>query len=153
VTLRLPARVGSIENQAPVLRLPAAPTREPGAIRVLVVDDLLASAETMKVLLESEGYVVQLALDGPSALAMAKTFMPSVVVLDIGLPGMSGFEVAEQMRQQDETREALLIALTGYGEAESRLRSSKAGFDHHVVKPADIDCLLDIISQATPRKS
>ncbi len=153
VTLRLPARVTDDEGAAPVVRPPAAPARVVGATRVLVVDDLLASAETMKVLLESEGYVVQIAADGPSALAAAKEFSPSVVILDIGLPGMSGFEVAQQMRQREETRDALLIALTGYGEAESRLRSSKAGFDHHVVKPADIDFLLDIISQAGPRKT
>ena len=74
--------------------------------------------------------------------------MPAIVILDIGLPGMNGFEVAQQMRQLPETRDALLIALTGYGEAESRQRSQKAGFDHHVVKPADIDFLLSVISQA-----
>ncbi|HYW57941.1 MAG TPA: response regulator [Polaromonas sp.] len=152
VTLRLPARVTDAEGMAPVVRPPSAPVRVAGATRVLVVDDLLASAETMKVLLESEGYVVQIAGDGPSALAAAKEFSPSVVILDIGLPGMSGFEVAQQMRQREETRDALLIALTGYGEAESRLRSSKSGFDHHVVKPADIDLLLGLISQASPRK-
>ena len=114
-----------------------------------MVDNLLASAETMKVLLESEGYVVEIATDGESALAAAREFLPAVVILDIGLPGMSGFEVAQQMRQPPKPRSALLIALTGYGEAESRLRSQKAGFDHHVVKPADIEFLLAIISQAS----
>ncbi len=152
VTLRLPARVSDVECVSPAVRPPAAPPRVAGATRVLVVDDLQASADTMRVLLESEGYVVQIAADGPSALAKAKEFLPSVVILDIGLPGMSGFEVAQQMRKMDETREAMLIALTGYGEAESRLRSQKAGFDHHVVKPADIDALLGLISQADRRE-
>jgi DNA-binding response OmpR family regulator len=96
--------------------------------------------------------VVKVATDGMSALAMAEEFLPSVVILDIGLPGMSGFEVAQQMRRLPHTQQALLIALTGYGEAESRLRSQKAGFDHHVVKPADIDFLLALISQPGLRK-
>lgn len=147
LSVYLPARV------AQATELPAAPSQtkvSPVAsqLRVLVVDDLLASAETMKVLLESEGYVVDIATDGMSALGKVPDFLPEVVILDIGLPGMSGFEVAQQMRQMPETRAALLIALTGYGEAESRMRSRKAGFDHHVVKPADIDSLLGLISQA-----
>jgi CheY-like chemotaxis protein len=118
-----------------------------------VVDDLLASADTMKVLLESEGYVARVATDGESALAAAREFLPSVVILDIGLPGMNGFEVAQQLRKLPATCDALLIALTGYGEAESRQRSQRAGFDHHVVKPADIDFLLSVISQAVQKKS
>jgi signal transduction histidine kinase/CheY-like chemotaxis protein len=115
--------------------------------RILVVDDLAASAETLKVLLELEGYVVSIAHDGASALAVAQAFVPDVVVLDIGLPGMDGFEVARQLRSRPESKDAVLIALTGYGEAESRLKSQRAGFDHHVVKPADIDFLLSIVSQ------
>lgn len=148
MTVRLPAWVAEGDGTALAAPPPAMTQRPAGVVRVLVVDDLLASAETMKVLLESEGYVVETAADGASALAMAKTFVPAVVVLDIGLPGMSGFEVAQHMRLLPETQGALLIALTGYGEAESRLRSQKAGFDHHVVKPADIDFLLALISQA-----
>jgi signal transduction histidine kinase/ActR/RegA family two-component response regulator len=147
----LPARVADVSSPQLPAR-PQVPVRsQSGQQRVLVVDDLLASAETMKVLLESEGYVVEIAVDGMSALAKAREFLPTVVILDIGLPGMSGFEVAHQMRQMPETREVLLIALTGYGEAESRLRSKKAGFDHHVVKPADIDALLGFVSQGQGR--
>ncbi|OOG38013.1 histidine kinase [Polaromonas sp. A23] len=144
----LPARLADVS----VRQLPALPQIQvrshSGQQRVLVVDDLLASAETMKVLLESEGYVVEIAADGMSALAKAREFLPTVVILDIGLPGMSGFEVAQQMRRMPETSAVLLIALTGYGEAESRMRSRNAGFDHHVVKPADIDVLLGLVSQA-----
>lgn len=148
LSVYLPARVAQNAGELPFVppRMQLPPDARP--LRVLVVDDLLASAETMKVLLESEGYVVDIATDGMSALDKAREFLPEVVILDIGLPGMSGFEVAQQMRKMPETREALLIALTGYGEAESRMRSKKAGFDHHVVKPADIDALLGLISQA-----
>lgn len=153
MTVCLPARLADADDVVLAASPQAQTPRSAQPIRVLVVDDLLASVETMKVLLESEGYEVEIATDGASALATARTFLPTVVILDIGLPGMSGFEVAHQMRQQPETREAVLIALTGYGEAESRLRSQKAGFDHHVVKPADIDSLLTIISQAGPRIS
>ena len=115
--------------------------------KVLVVDDLQASADTLKVLLELEGFVVRVANDGATALTVAQEFEPDVLILDIGLPGMDGFEVARQLRSRPESKNAVLIALTGYGEAESRLRSQQAGFDHHVVKPADIDFLLSIVSQ------
>lgn len=148
MTVYLPAQLGDVHDVAapvPAMTSPMTPARN---LRILVVDDLQASADTMKVLLESEGYVVQTAADGPSALSCSRDFSPDVVILDIGLPGMSGFEVAQQMRQQAETRAALLIALTGYGEAESRQRSHKAGFDHHVVKPADIDLLLSLVAEA-----
>jgi CheY-like chemotaxis protein len=118
-----------------------------GSRKVLVVDDLPASADTLKVLLELEGFVVRIANDGATALTVAKEFIPDVLILDIGLPGMDGFEVARQLRSRPESKDAVMIALTGYGEAESRLRSQQAGFDHHVVKPADIDFLLSIVSQ------
>jgi signal transduction histidine kinase/DNA-binding response OmpR family regulator len=154
ISVSLPARLATEDDFAlPATRPTAAAPRPAGLVRVLVVDDLLASADTMKVLLESEGYVARVAIDGESALAAAREFMPAIVILDIGLPGMNGFEVAQQMRQLPETRDALLIALTGYGEAESRQRSQKAGFDHHVVKPADIDFLLSVISQAAQSKN
>jgi signal transduction histidine kinase/DNA-binding response OmpR family regulator len=122
-----------------------------GSRKVLVVDDLSASAETLKVLLEMEGYEVRVAFEGAMALELAQEFLPDVVILDIGLPGMDGFEVARRLRKILELQHALLIALTGYGEAESRLRSQEAGFDHHVVKPADIDFLLSIVSKSPVR--
>ncbi len=116
------------------------------ARRVLVVDDLAASADTLTLLLEMEGFEVRVAGEGRSALAIARAFRPDVVLLDIGLPGMSGFEVAGSLREEPATREALLVALTGYGEAESRARSAQAGFDVHLVKPADVECLLALLA-------
>jgi CheY-like chemotaxis protein len=114
--------------------------------RILVVDDLLASAETLMTLLEMEGFEVKVANEGLAALRIAQDFRPDVVLLDIGLPGMNGFEVAHQLRNQPASRDALLIALTGYGEAESRNRSAEAGFDFHMVKPADVNLLLSMIA-------
>jgi signal transduction histidine kinase len=114
--------------------------------RILVVDDLAASAETLMTLLEMEGFEVKVANEGASALQIAEQFRPDVVLLDIGLPGMNGFEVAHRLRLQPASRDALLIALTGYGEAESRSRSAKAGFDFHMVKPADVNLLLSMLA-------
>ena len=114
--------------------------------RILVVDDLAASAETLMTLLEMEGFEVRIASEGVQALAIAQAFQPDVVLLDIGLPGMNGFEVANRLRSDPASRDALLIALTGYGEAESRQRSAQAGFDFHMVKPADVNLLLAMIA-------
>lgn len=93
------------------------------------------------------GFLWRIANDGASALALTQEFEPDVLILDSGLPSMDGLEVARQLRSRPDSKNAVLIALTGYGEAESRLRSQQAGFDHHVVKPADIDFLLSIVSQ------
>jgi CheY-like chemotaxis protein len=140
-------------QQAPVAEgpSPAPPprqlvTRANTPARILVVDDLAASAETLMTLLEMEGFEVKIANEGMAALKIAEDFKPDVVLLDIGLPGMNGFEVAHRLRTQPECSDALLIALTGYGEAESRLRSAEAGFDFHMVKPADVNLLLSMLS-------
>jgi signal transduction histidine kinase/DNA-binding response OmpR family regulator len=149
VTIALPAR---IEMAAPAPSPVAAAARPAGAklnSRILVVDDLAASAETLMALLEMEGFQVRIASEGQTALQIAQEFRPDVVLLDIGLPGMNGFEVANRLRNLPECRDALLIALTGYGEAESRTRSAAAGFDFHMVKPADVNLLLSMI--ANPR--
>ncbi|HSV45543.1 MAG TPA: response regulator [Ramlibacter sp.] len=147
VSVTLPAQ------KAPAEALPTpSPTARNGgtagrtASRILVVDDLAASAETLMTLLEMEGFEVKVAHEGQSALRIAEDFHPDVVLLDIGLPGMNGFEVAHRLRNQPGSRDALLIALTGYGEAESRSRSAQAGFDFHMVKPADVNLLLSMIA-------
>ena len=121
-----------------------APARE--RTRVLVVDDQPASAQTLMLLLEMEGYDARLAGQGGEALRIARTFRPHAVLLDIGLPDMSGFEVASRLREDPHGQQALLIALTGYSERESRQRAAQAGFDVHLVKPADIDRLLALLA-------
>jgi signal transduction histidine kinase len=152
VAITLPARIEQIPAAAPAAPAPPIAAATNGAAsRILVVDDLAASAETLMALLEMEGFQVKIANEGMAALEIAQEFHPDVVLLDIGLPGMNGFEVAHRLRNQPESRDALLIALTGYGEAESRNRSAQAGFDFQMVKPADVNLLLSMI--ANPQES
>jgi signal transduction histidine kinase/DNA-binding response OmpR family regulator len=153
VTIALPARVAT-EPAQPLPSVTHTPLPErAGVSRILVVDDLAASAETLMTLLEMEGFQVRVAHDGQAALEIAREFRPNVVLLDIGLPGMNGFEVAHGLRAQPECQDALLIALTGYGEAESRSRSAQAGFDFHMVKPADVNLLLTMLANPEEARS
>jgi signal transduction histidine kinase/DNA-binding response OmpR family regulator len=118
----------------------AAPVGEAafsGGRRVLVVDDNVDAAESIAVFLRLEGHEVKTVTDGPQALACTRVFAPHVAVVDIGLPGMNGYDVARRLQQDGLPRPALLIALTGYGQKEDRSRSHEAGFHHHFVKPAD----------------
>ncbi|KDR25152.1 hybrid sensor histidine kinase/response regulator, partial [Caballeronia grimmiae] len=106
-----------------------------GGKRVLLVDDSVDAATAMSLLLEADGFDVRTAHDGAEALKIAEVFLPQIVLLDIGLPGMDGFRLAAEMRKRPATADALLIAVTGYGQAHDRQRSKEAGFDHHLVKP------------------
>ena len=117
------------------------------ACRVLVVDDNVDAADTVALFLQIEGHVVQTAADGQQALTSAATFHPDVVVLDIGLPLLDGYEVARRLRQMAPTRQALLIALTGYGQKGDQEQASKAGFDCHLVKPADPRVVVERIAR------
>jgi two-component system CheB/CheR fusion protein len=105
--------------------------------RVLVVDDNKDSADSLATLLQLGGHEVETAHNGPKALEAAGAFRPEAVLLDIGLPGMSGFEVARSLRGRRDTRDALIVAMTGYGQDTDRERSREAGFDYHLVKPVD----------------
>jgi len=105
--------------------------------RVLVVDDNVDAANVMATVLELSGHQVGVAFDGPSGLQAAIDQRPDVMLLDIGLPGMTGIEVAERIRREPALERIVLIALTGYGQDTDRLRSRAAGFDHHLTKPAD----------------
>jgi len=109
--------------------------------RILVVEDNPAIAESMELLLQIEGHEVTLASDGQSALQAAAQFAPEVVLLDIGLPDMDGWELARRLRKLETTSKALLIAATGYGQPGDRIKSAEAGIDHHMVKPVDVDAL------------
>jgi two-component system CheB/CheR fusion protein len=143
-----------------IVRLPCLPLRESsnakppvhaaghaGSRRVLVVDDNVDGAESLAILLEHEGHTVRTANDGAEAVVTARTFHPEVVLLDIGLPGMTGYEVARTLRGSRETSKALLIAMTGYGQPEDVGRAKAAGFDHHVVKPVPLEKILDLVSE------
>jgi CheY-like chemotaxis protein len=116
------------------------------ALKILVVDDNADAAESLGMLLELSGHEVRLAYSGPQALSSAREFAADVIFLDLGLPGMDGFEVARELRADISLHQPVLIALTGWGADEDRHRGQAAGFDHHLVKPVDMDKLLDLIA-------
>jgi CheY-like chemotaxis protein len=103
--------------------------------RLLVIDDNKDAAESMSMLLELWGHEVVCAFDGRAGLETAAKYRPDAVFLDIGLPGMDGYEFAERLRGLPEGTQAVLVAITGYGQDEDRRRSREAGIDHHLVKP------------------
>jgi len=142
-TVELPASIAT-DKPAPVADI--LPMRCRRGARVLVVDDSVASTESLKIFLEMHGHQVQCTHDGVSALALAKKFAPQVAVLDIGLPGMNGYEVAKAIRADPVLGDCLLIALSGYGQDDDRLKSKSAGIDHHFIKPADLASLVDLIA-------
>ncbi|HJX26978.1 MAG TPA: ATP-binding protein [Thermoanaerobaculia bacterium] len=115
--------------------------------RVLVVDDNRDAAESLGTLLEILGSEVRVVHDGPSALEIIGTFQPSLVLLDIGMPGMDGCEVAHRVRSRSDLSGVTLVAVTGWGQEEDRRRSRDAGFDHHLVKPVELDTLRRLLSR------
>ena len=133
-TIRLPVTLGETSRQALTAPAVEAMSRK----RILVVDDNRDSAESMSMLLGVLGADVRVALDGPTALAIYDEFDPSVVLLDIGMPDMDGYEVARRIRSGFPERETAIVALTGWGQDQDRWRTRTAGFDHHLTKPADI---------------
>ena len=118
--------------------------------RVMVVDDNRDAAESLGMLLRLRGMHVHVAHDGASALKAFPTFHPTVVLLDLGMPGMDGYEVAEQIRRRPDSGKVTLIALTGWGHAEFRQRSRESGFAHHLVKPVELDALLGLLGSIQP---
>jgi len=113
--------------------------------RILVVDDNKDCAKVLMWTLELLGHTAQVAYNGQSAIALAKSFHPDVVFLDIGLPGMNGYEVCKAMRNEPILQNTFFVAQTGWGQNEHRERSKEAGFDHHLVKPIDIEVLKNIL--------
>lgn len=98
-------------------------------------------------LLSLHGHEVRTAHNGPAALETASTFRPEFVLLDIGMPGMDGFEVARRLRQMPEMADAILVAMTGYGQSQDREETCAAGFNHHLVKPVDLDVLCALLAR------
>jgi PAS domain S-box-containing protein len=115
--------------------------------RLLIVDDNQDAAESLALLLRLQGHEVRVAHDGPSALATATSCLPHMVFLDIGMPGMDGYEVARRMREQPGLKTVVLAALTGWGQQEDRRRTFEAGFDHHLVKPLEAKTLERLLDQ------
>jgi CheY-like chemotaxis protein len=120
-------------------------TLQPG-FRVLLIDDNDDANESMAALLELVGYDVRTAVNGATALTLTAQFEPQLILSDIGLPDMNGYELAPALRQITGLRKVILVAATGYGNANDKQRSQVAGFDHHLVKPFDADMLLDFVA-------
>ncbi|RYD73809.1 MAG: response regulator, partial [Verrucomicrobiaceae bacterium] len=148
--VRLPAL--PVSSAAPPQRKAAAPLKSVPH-RVLVVDDLDDTAQGLARLLRRQGHTVEIAEDGLIACEKAHNFAPEVVLLDIGLPGMSGYEVAQHLRHEQCCSKALIIAITGYGQEEDRRRAMQAGFDEHLVKPVDMDRLKSLVGDAPLREN
>jgi CheY-like chemotaxis protein len=144
-TVRLPLRAPAEPSETACPEVPRAGERL--VQRILVVDDNHDGAESLALLLRLWGHEVRLANDGPSALRMIEASLPDVVLCDIGLPGMDGYQLAKQLRQQGPNC-LRLFALTGYGQDEDRRRSRAAGFDGHLVKPIDPEELQQALQQA-----
>ena len=133
----------------PAPTVPALPTSRaaPNPCRVLVVDDNVDAAQSLALLLQTTGHEVHTSHDGVTALENARDWRPEVVLLDIGLPRMDGYEVARRLRADARLEKALLVALTGYGQDEDRRLSQEAGFDAHLTKPIDMTELETLMAQ------
>lgn len=121
------------------------------SLRILIVDDNRDSVTTLSMLLRRLGHQTFMAFDGEEAIAAARKFKPEVVLLDIGLPKLNGYEVCRWIRAQSENERVVIIAQTGWGQEETRIKTSDAGFDYHMVKPLDPNTLQKILAKlATP---
>jgi two-component system CheB/CheR fusion protein len=146
--VRLPL-MQTAEPQPPSPRVAKAKPIRP--LRVLVVDDSKDTATSMALLLGHSGHDVRTAPDGPSALKAALDFRPDVALMDVGLPGFDGFEVAKRMRQEPTLQKFVLVAVTGYGRESDRQRAQESGFDHFLVKPTDLKKVQEIFASVSER--
>ena len=121
--------------------------RTKGGARVLVVDDNTDAAKLLSMLLRLDGHQVQVTYCGESALVAAEAFEPHVIVLDIGLPGKDGYEVCKELRTRPQFEQTCIVALTGYGGQADMNKALGAGFNQHLIKPADYACLKEIIER------
>ena len=149
--VRLPALSLAPESIAPLetAKQPAQTSR------VLVVDDNRDAADMFVIMLQTFGHEVQATYSSQTALEMAVAYQPDIVLLDIGLPEMDGYEVARHLRQHPQTKDVWVIAMTGYGQDADRQRAEEAGFDYHLVKPIDpekLQAVLELLGRQ-PRSS
>jgi CheY-like chemotaxis protein len=148
-TVRLPALPAGTPPAANPDRA-AHPAREPAAHRILIVDDNVDSADSLAILLKGAGHEVWTAHDGPAAIEAARARRPGVVLLDIGLPRLDGYEVARRLRRESDLPGVRLIAMTGYSQDADRRKAEEAGFDHHLVKPVDPEVIYYLLRQLQP---
>jgi CheY-like chemotaxis protein len=146
LTISLPL---AAQDDAPVARAPAADPlkrQTAQARRVLVVDDNVDAANTLTLLLRACGHACEVAHDAQQALALAAQSCPEVFILDIGLPGMDGRQLARHLREQPATQSAQIVALSGYAQPEDQQAALADGFDHYLVKPVDAQRLLELLA-------
>jgi PAS domain S-box-containing protein len=150
--VRLPI-AGALTSQSPQPERAARaiPLPAPGR-RLLIVDDNRDGVESMAALFELEGHVTDIALSGPEALERASAFQPDVVLLDIGLPGMDGYEVARRLRADPRFSGLLLLALTGWGSDDDKDKAMSAGFDAHLTKPVDLEAVKALLRRSVPAR-
>jgi len=143
--VRLPRIAPPADSAGAPPGVPAAAPSPPPRHRVLVVDDNRDSAESLALLLRLEGHELHEAYDGAEAIALAERHRPDAIVLDIGLPGINGYEACRRIRELRPEYDPLIVALTGWGQEDDRRRSAEAGFDAHLVKPVDVEALLRLL--------
>ena len=143
---RIPIVEDGRTRRGEALALSSAASEKVKCLRVLVVEDSRDAAVTLRLVLEMFGHEVCTAHSGPDGVREAEAWRPDVVLSDIGLPGFDGYEVARRIRRIPGLERAVLAALTGYGTDDDRRRGEEAGFDHHLVKPADPDDLRRVLA-------
>jgi PAS domain S-box-containing protein len=149
--IRLPVRTSPAMHNT-LDESAAAPKKAENPLRLLVVDDNLDAADSLQMILTLSGHEVAVAYAGLEGVQAALESKPDAMIVDLGLPGMNGYEIAERVRKTPELRDAVLIAMTGYGQEEDRRRSTEAGFDYHFVKPADPQRLEEVLRLVGNRK-
>lgn len=146
-SVRLPILVESLAEESASIEQEIKAT----SLRILVVDDNKAAATMLKMVVKMLGNEVRTAHDGQQAVEVAAEFLPDVVLMDLGMPKMNGYEAARHIREQPWGRDMLLVALTGWGQDEDRERTQEAGFDHHLVKPAEPAALQELLANHQPK--
>lgn len=149
-TVRFPL-VTNVGEQRPIVPLAKSVGTFTHSLNLMIVDDNLDAAQSLGALLEAFGHDVTVMKDADSALVAATDTSVAVFVLDIGLPGMDGYELVRRLRAEPATADAVMIALTGYGQAHDRVLTKAAGFDHHFVKPIDTEQLAKVLEQVSRR--
>lgn len=132
---------------------PRPPSSAGHTWRVLILEDNVASARSLGLIMKIWGHDCRVTLNGSECIETAERFRPDVVLLDIGVPGMDGYAVASELLRRPALRGVVLIAMTGYGRNEDRLRTMSAGFNHHLVKPLDLDALEVLLARLERRQS
>lgn len=145
--VKLPIKGNSTEAEHGLKETISAGDRK---LRVLLVDDSVDSVNLLGMVLRQIGYEVRIANDGASALAIAPEFIPHVVFMDIGLPGMNGYEAAKELQKISTLEKTTLVALTGYGQEKDREKAFSTGFNHHFVKPVEVHDIDNFLRRVEP---